>query len=220
MGTKPDIVTGTGLQFFGRISASISHELKNVLAIINENAGLLEDFSIMAERGKPLDPARLQLMAAKLQKQVGRADLILKNMNRFAHSIDENLADIDLVQLLELALALTARFAAMQRVKVDLQLPSESPTITTAPFYLVNLICLCLDFCMTAAGAEKHLELSVEKTENSVQIHFYRLAALTEELLETFPSNAEKRLLAVLAAELSSQPDDNQITLRLPNKLE
>lgn len=220
MGTKPDIVTEMGLQFFSRISASISHELKNVLAIINENAGLLEDLSIMTERGKPLDPARLQLMAATLQKQVGRADLILKNMNRFAHSIDENLADVDLNQLLELIIALTARFAAVQRVKVDLQLPPESPTITTAPFYLVNLIGLCLDFCMAAAGAEKHLELSVVKTEDSVQIHFHRLAALTEELLEIFPSDAEKTLLAVLAAELSSQPDDNQITLRLPNKLE
>jgi hypothetical protein len=27
-----------GLKFFGRISTSISHELKNALAIINENA--------------------------------------------------------------------------------------------------------------------------------------------------------------------------------------
>ena len=32
-----------GLFFFGKMSASISHELKNVLAIINENAGLAED---------------------------------------------------------------------------------------------------------------------------------------------------------------------------------
>ncbi len=49
-----------GLQCFGSISASISHELKNALAIINENAGLLEDLSFMAEKGLPLDPVEAE----------------------------------------------------------------------------------------------------------------------------------------------------------------
>ena len=35
-----------GIQFFGKMAASISHEIKNVLAIINENAGLLEDICL------------------------------------------------------------------------------------------------------------------------------------------------------------------------------
>ena len=33
----------TGLRFFGKINSSISHEMRNVLAIINENAGLMKD---------------------------------------------------------------------------------------------------------------------------------------------------------------------------------
>ena len=53
MVVKPENLTETSLQFFGRVSASISHELKNVLAIINENAGLLEDFTLMGDRGIP-----------------------------------------------------------------------------------------------------------------------------------------------------------------------
>ena len=39
------------LRYFGQVSASISHELKNVLAILNENAGLLQDYAAMAEQG-------------------------------------------------------------------------------------------------------------------------------------------------------------------------
>ncbi|MGD8291766.1 MAG: sensor histidine kinase, partial [Desulfobacterales bacterium] len=89
MAVKLDVVAEMGLQFFGRISASVSHELKNVLAIVNENAGLLEDLACMANRGKPIDPSRLIKMADAVKKQVGRADEILKNMNRFAHSIDQ-----------------------------------------------------------------------------------------------------------------------------------
>jgi C4-dicarboxylate-specific signal transduction histidine kinase len=174
----------------------------------------------MADRGKPIDPARLKSMAAAVQKQVSRADLILKNMNRFAHSIDETSTDVDLNQILELVITLTERFAAMQQVEVDLQLPPESPTITTAPFYLINLVCLCLDFSMSAVTDEKRLELTIAEAEDSVLIHFSRLAGLTPELLQTFPTDAEKKLMAVLAADLTAQPGGEKISLRLPNNLE
>ena len=95
MGKKPEITEMAGLQFFGQISASISHELKNVLAIINENAGLLEDLALMADRGKPIDPERLIKMAATVKRQIGRADGIIKNMNRFAHSADHPVETVD-----------------------------------------------------------------------------------------------------------------------------
>ena len=220
MGAKPDIITETGLQFFGRISASISHELKNVLAIVNENAGLLEDFTLMADRGKPIDPARLKIMAAAVKRQVGRADEILKNMNQFAHSIDQTTLTVDLDQMFELFIALTARFAAMRGVRVDLQLPASPLTIPTAPYYLMNLLWLCLDFSMSASGDEKRVELVVKETENSIQIRFQRLPGLSAALLETFPSDREKNLLAVLGADLTAEPEREEIALRLLKKID
>ena len=220
MGAKPNIIAETGLQFFGRISASISHEIKNVLAIVNENAGLLEDLTLLADRGKPLDPARLKVMAAAVKKQVDRADVIVKNMNRFAHSIDQTITTVDLDQTIELVIALTARFAAMQGVKVDLQLPASPLTIPTAPFYLMNLLCLCLDFSMSASGDEKRVELVVEETENSVRIRFRRLAGLSEALLETFPSDREENLLALLEAALTAEPEGEEVVLRLSKKID
>ena len=57
MSAKLEIVTESGLQFFGKMTASISHEIKNVLAIINENAGLLEDLALMADRGAEIGRA-------------------------------------------------------------------------------------------------------------------------------------------------------------------
>jgi signal transduction histidine kinase len=215
MDVKPDIIAETGLQFFGRISASISHEIKNVLAIVNENAGLLEDLTLMADRGRPIDPARLKMMAAAVKKQVARGDGIIKNMNRLAHSIDQTITTVDLDQTIELVIALTARFAAMRGVKVDLQLPASPLTIATAPFYLMNLLCLCLDFCMSAGGDEKRVELIVEEIENGVRIRFRRLAGLSEALLETFPSDREKILLAVLEAALTVEPEREEVVLRL-----
>ncbi|MCP3901564.1 MAG: sensor histidine kinase, partial [Desulfobacteraceae bacterium] len=38
--------------FFGKITASITHEIQNVLAIIKENAGLMEDFLLINQSGE------------------------------------------------------------------------------------------------------------------------------------------------------------------------
>ena len=216
MGDKLNSIDETGLQFYGKITASVSHEIKNVLAIINENAGLLEDFTFMAERGKPIDPNRLKSMAAAVKKQVDRADRILKNMNRFAHSTDEILTVVDLNQTIELFVALTERFAEMRSVAVNMQTAANPIMITTAPFFLIDLLWLCLDFCMSACGDDKQLELVVEETENRVRIGFSKLAGLTEALSDRFPSDREENLLGMLKADLTIDVECQEIILRLP----
>jgi C4-dicarboxylate-specific signal transduction histidine kinase len=104
-----ELIGRTGLAFFGKMTASISHEIKNVLAIINENAGLLEDITLMAERGIPINLDRLKTQAERIKNQIRRADVIVKNMNRFAHSVDESLMSVDLAELLEFLAALSRR---------------------------------------------------------------------------------------------------------------
>ena len=62
----------TGLQFFGKLSASVSHDLKNVLSIINEKAGLLEDFCHMARRGMAIDMDRINAVTAQDIQRVAK----------------------------------------------------------------------------------------------------------------------------------------------------
>jgi len=208
----------TGLQFFGKISASISHELKNALAIINENAGLLEDFAIMADRGVPFDPARLKKMAAAVKKQISRADTIIRNMNRFAHSTDQTDVSVDLAQTIDTVIAVTARFAAMRGIKIELKLPDNPVVLQTAPFFLMNLIWRCLEFAMSAAGDEKQIELVAEAADDRVRIRFRRLSGLTAALRETFASDREQNLREMLAAEFKIDLEPQEIVLELTNK--
>jgi len=215
---KPDITTETGLQFFGKISASISHELKNVLAIINENAGLLEDFALMADRGVPFDAARLKTMAQSVKKQISRADTIIRNMNRFAHSTDQTVVTVDLAETIETVMAVTARFAFMRGIKIELQLPENPVALQTSPFFLMNLIWLFLEFSMAAAGDEKKVELVAEAADGRVRIRFRRLAGLTAALWDTFASDREQNLREMLAAEFKIELEPKEIVLELTNK--
>ena len=215
MGETPVNIAEPSLQFFGKISASMSHEIKNVLAIINENAGLLEDFTLMADRGMPIDPARLKGMAETVKKQIRRADEITKNLNRLAHSIDLTLATVDLAETTELVIALTARFAAMKGVEIDVHLPKHPVKFRTAPFFLIHLLWLCLDFAMSVCGDEKRVELEADESEGKVRFQFGQLAGITESVQKTLSSEREKILLEVLTAELSTDIKNAQIVLQL-----
>ena len=124
MGSDWEIIGKEGLQFFGKMSASISHEIKNVLAIINENAGLLEDFTLMAETGGPIEMERFKTVAGKIKNQVGRADGIVKNLSRFAHSADDFTEEIDLNEVLGFVVSLSSRLADMQGIALE-QMPPE-----------------------------------------------------------------------------------------------
>jgi C4-dicarboxylate-specific signal transduction histidine kinase len=208
----PDLM---GLQFFGIMSASISHEIKNALAVINENAGLLEDLIGLAERGRPLDLARLKKLATSVSNQIQRADGIVINMNQFAHSIDEPFAAADVNEILKLTAALSGRFAAMKRVAFDTNLDSSPMMLTTSPFFLMNLLWFCLDFAMGAAGEKGTVGLDVEKTEGSALIRFRGLEELGRTPPDTFPAEREKKLLALLKAELAVDAGNREIRLKI-----
>ncbi len=72
---------------------------------------------------------------------------------------------------------------------------------------------------MSASGNEKRVELVVEETGNSVRIQFKRLAGLSKLLLETFPTDREKILLAVLEATLMTELDREEVVLRLSKNI-
>lgn len=123
------------LEFFGAITASISHELKNVATIINESAGLLHDLSVGAESGRrPLDPSRIKKMSADIARNVERMVAIMNRMNRFAHSVDEPKRSVDLMQVVGDTVALATRFASVRGVELRLIAGNEPLMVQTYVF--------------------------------------------------------------------------------------
>ena len=210
-----ELLGEAGLQFFGKMSASISHEIKNALAIINESAGLLEDLSLRAEKGIPVEPDRLKKQCGSILKQVRRVDGIVQNMNQFAHSIDDPLKTVDLSQTVTLVTNLSSRFASMRGVVLAYQAPPTPLMIRTSPFLLENLLWLCLDFAMNAAGAGKTLNLLVEKAEDAVRVTFAPLERLSDMTEQELTGDRIKALLAALQAELNIDKERGEVSLSI-----
>ncbi len=216
MGLELGILGNTGLQFFGKMTASISHEIKNVLAIINEDAGLLEDLASLAEKGRPLEIGRVKVLATKMKAQIKRGDEIVKRMNRFAHSIDETYQVVDLDEILTLMVSLAERPSLMREIVLEKEPHRGRVTVRTNPFILENLIWLCLDFGMAGAGGSKALVLGCEARENGGRIRIKGLRGLHGVPEEAFPREEHKALMRALKGDLAVDTEAGEVVLVLP----
>ena len=212
-------IAGKGLGFFGKITASISHELKNSLAIINEKAGLLEDFALMANKGIPLDPERMELLAGQIIKQIGRANDIIRTLNIFAHSAEEPLKNTDLAQVLTLVIRLCSRFADMKSVTMAPNIPTDPMTIQTRPFFAEHLICHCLTAAMDWAGLEKNIKIGMEHTNDDVRIHIFPLDTAKQPENGAFPDKETQLIANALHARVEQNRESGKLSLVFPRSI-
>jgi signal transduction histidine kinase len=191
------------LQFMGKVVAAFSHDFKNALAIINENAGLLKDLTAMAAGGRPPEPARLETLADRIGHQVQRADEMTRELNRFAHSMDRTAEEVDLSEMLTLAAALSRRPAALQRVTLEVAPAGEPLRLTVFVFGLQRIIYECLQ---TAIGASKpggKITLSAAGSADGLKVVITPDDADNQDLV---PPKRMEPLAADLGAGLVSAP--------------
>jgi signal transduction histidine kinase len=140
-----------GLAFFGAISASLSHELNNVFATINELSGLLDDLANAAERGQPPTPDRLKRIAARIAAHVQRGQQQSKQLNRLGHSVDSRFAEVDAAQVAAEVVALCGRSARLRRVSVESPAAQGPLLVYTDPFLLRLVIWHCIEIALAVA---------------------------------------------------------------------
>lgn len=106
------------LAFFGTVVASVTHELNNILSVIDQVGGLLGDLATKTRDGEAVDPQRLKTLRGRIDRQVRKGVEIVQHLNSFAHSLDDPHGPFDASESLEDLLALSARFADLQKVGV------------------------------------------------------------------------------------------------------
>ena len=216
---NPSEIESIGLAFFGRVSASISHEIKNSLAIINENAGLLEDLTHLAEKGLPLSADRLQRLSKTIKRQVDRADGIVQKMNRFSHTTDKSVQPVNLYETAVFVTDVCDRFISIQNITVNIVPPATPVIVSTGLFYLEHLIWACMDFMMRVAKNGNTITLTFEKQTHGAQIRLSGSGSMETVSSEIFPTNTEKTLQEALRADIHVDTDNREILILLPEAI-
>jgi C4-dicarboxylate-specific signal transduction histidine kinase len=168
------------LRFFGNVSALISHEINNKLAVINERAGLLEDLATMLSRGREVDPVRFGEQSRKIVEQVRLAKHTVDHLNRFAHSVDCESGTVDVIDLLVFVAALYERKAAAVGATLSVDADAAPVTVTGSPFVLEALVGRGLDLALSRAGTQATVDISASTTGGGLRVRYTGLAGASE----------------------------------------
>ena len=166
------LLRAKGFGFFGAITASLSHEINNVFAIVNELSGLLDDFLQASEQGTPLKPERLKGTTERIAAQVERGQEYVRRLNRFAHTVDEEQVPVDLNETVGAVTTLCRRFGLLRRVELETALPETSPRIQASPFELQHIIYRCIDIQLDAASEGDVVEIAVQPQGEGARLTF------------------------------------------------
>lgn len=158
------------IAFFGAVTAGLSHELKNVLATINELSGLQDDLLLMAKRGRPLDERRFEKIGAKIRLQVGRGEQLLGALNRFAHSVDQPEVTVDLAALFEVTMALCQRAARLKCAQLVPRVADGLGDVTLSPFGFHRLIIQALEAVLQGATQGEPVSVALDRTPGECRV--------------------------------------------------
>jgi len=189
------------LIFFGKIMAGQSHEVINVLNIINELAGLQGDMLEVAEQGRPLGLEKLRQVTEKIQNQVQRGETIVRFMNQFAHSVDSPVTIFDLKEALEQIAYLAQRSTNLRKTVLNQEFPRESIRLETSSFRLKQAVFTCIEIALTASSKERRITLSYQLLDRGAEITVTSADPITPD-----PSGTEKQdYLTLLIRELGGK---------------
>jgi hypothetical protein len=202
------------LAFFGRVNASISHELKNIMAIISETAGLLGDLSEMASTEAPVDPDILKSSTDSIMEEIQRGFTTIRQMNRFSHSVDAPIVSIDLTQLLDLVGHLSTYLSFAGEIRLT-PLDGDPPKVRTCPFILLAIVYEIAFQHFKNAGPDAVLEVTVRPTSASGWAIDFSGLSISE--FHAFPDHWVKKAAASIAATIDWEKADHRLNLYVPS---
>ena len=216
MAENKNMVAEAGVRFFGSISASATHEIKNTLAIINESAGLLIDLSLMAQKGHLLSLERINDISQRVIRQVQRADLVLKKLNQFSHSVDKSTQIADLEKTILFVLDLASRLVERHEAVVEVSSPVSPMMVSTNLFYLENMIWRAIETACCAADGEKKVKISFG-TDLSEPLIWFTMNTVKEGIMDDlFGSKEDSALMACLNISIKKNEKNNGFGLLWP----
>ncbi len=190
--------------FLGRVTAAFTHEMKNVLAIIKESVGLMEDLLSMSQESAFPYRERFDRCLTSIQTQTNRGVELSSRLNRLAHSPDEAVARVELNDILEQVIVLAGRFARLRGVSLALHPHEEALNVVLSPLRLQMVVFVCLECCWETMSPGGRICLMVTRAGREAAVRFTcQNGAGTEQDAACPLSEAEtKQLIQEMVSDL------------------
>jgi len=145
--------------FMGKITAGVTHEIKNVLAIIKESAGLMEDLIALSKEDSIPEREKFDRSLSRIRDQVTRGVDLSTRLNTFAHTPDEAISSVDLNAAVVQAAFLCRRFARLRGLALEARPGDDLILVKTDPLGLQMLLSVCIDLMMSVVPKDATITL-------------------------------------------------------------
>lgn len=166
--TEQVVETGK-LASVGELAAGIAHEINNPVAIMVEEAGWIEDLLEEEEFKDGENLGEFQRALQQIRTQGKRCKEITHKLLSFARKTDSRIQDVQMNDLIEELIALSAQRAKYSNVEIHLNLQENLPTVRVSQSelqqVLLNLINNALDAMEKIGG---NLRISTRIEEDSI----------------------------------------------------
>ena len=149
--------------FLAAMTASATHEVRNVLAIIKESAGLVDDLVRVFGQKGTLNEEKVAQALTRIEAQVKRGADLLTNLNRLSHTLDQDLATVQLVREAEQVVFLSQRFARKKGHTVVLGEAAEESWATVNPLRLHMALFSAMECCLEELPEGSTVTVEVRK---------------------------------------------------------
>ena len=159
------------------MTASATHEVRNVLAIIKESAGLIQDLADLSRRRGVSDEEKVRRAVDRIELQVKRGADLLTNLNRLSHTLDEDRSTVDLAEEVEQLVFLSRRFARQKSHRVEVGGSREACPLFTDPLLLHMTLFSAMRCCLSELPGGALLTVEARTGPEGVGVEFRGRAA-------------------------------------------
>lgn len=207
------------LQFFGTITASVSHELNNVVSIVNQTGGLLEDILYGARQGEEITTESLERIASKIAAQTERGISIIKRLNSFAHTVDDPVMQFNLTESIGNLMQLCERFAALRGVELAGDDIRNDISITNNQINVQRLVFLAMRDILGTGQKGDSVSYSILEADTGVVVTLCQHAGRISDLANSEDIDA---LSGKIGAKIETGFEDGcfKVKIILPKRID
>lgn len=160
-------------EFMGRVTASVTHEIQNVLAVIKESAGLMEDLTLLMNQGQGLSGMEEKVASClrSIKNQAYRGVSLTSRLNAFAHSPDYSVFTFNPVETIKKLLGISERIFRLKGTVISFTEPDFADSLTTDPLGFQMLVFACLE-TLTLTLSPERISMDFESRPGEAVIRF------------------------------------------------
>jgi signal transduction histidine kinase len=157
--------------YMGRITAALTHEMRNVLATMRESGGLLEDVLMMHKEDFPRREI-FEKSLGRIGTQAKRGMDICAALSRLAHSPDTPVATLNAAEWLDYFVFICSRFARLKEISLAHGMTPAGISFSTDPVQFQMVLFHVMDALFGVLPAASSVTLTGEAAGSGLTVRF------------------------------------------------